>query len=29
MRVHGIGVHKLERYGPAFLEVLRRFRVRE
>ncbi|MHB8790532.1 MAG: DNA helicase RecQ [Desulfobulbaceae bacterium] len=25
MRVHGVGVHKLERYGPAFLEVIRNF----
>jgi ATP-dependent DNA helicase RecQ len=27
MRVHGVGVHKLERYGPAFLEVIRNFNV--
>ena len=25
MRVHGVGMHKLERYGPAFLEVIRGF----
>jgi ATP-dependent DNA helicase RecQ len=29
MRVHGVGMHKLERYGTAFLEVIRRFRARE
>jgi ATP-dependent DNA helicase RecQ len=27
MRVHGVGMHKLERYGPAFLDVIRRFRA--
>ncbi|MHB1351579.1 MAG: DNA helicase RecQ [Desulfobulbus sp.] len=26
MRVHGVGMHKLERYGADFLEVIRRFR---
>ena len=29
MRVHGVGVHKLERYGPAFLEVIRGFGARK
>ena len=29
MRVHGVGLHKLERYGSAFLKVIRQFRAQE